>query len=182
MFSPWGQGPASLSHCCLVPSLAQNFAPNPQDPHKHTEWLGQCYHIVYSWATQLPEFQFAFYLIANMSNSQFMEARRKKKATWVYLQSKSAQLKYLSSEDSGIHFYKGKREKPTPFLILSSCIVCKPFKSSLRPRLIFLPQKAHFLVLVVLLSLRKEHSRQENWACPSWGKDVWKSSQSHLAC
>lgn len=48
-----------------------------------------------------------------MSNSQFMEARRKKKATWVYLQSKSAQLKYLSSEDSGIQSLLQREKRKT---------------------------------------------------------------------
>lgn len=127
-----------------------------------------------------PSRALTFYLIANMFNSWFTGAARRRKATWVCnLQSKSAQQKYSSSEDSGIQsFLKGKQ--PTLFFILRSCIVCKPSASTLRPRLIIFLQGAHFLELVVILSLRKEHSRQENWDCvtrsPSWGKDVWKSS------
>lgn len=109
-----------------------------------------------------------------MSNSQFTEAgRKKKKATLISnLQSKSAQQKCSPSEDSGIRSFlkwKERETHPAPhtfqFLMLPSCIVCKPFESSLRPKLIMLFQRAHFLGLAVLLSLRKEHSRQENRLC-----------------
>lgn len=59
-----------------------------------------------------------FYLIANMSNSQFTEARKKKKeeeeSTQVCnLQSKSAQQKYSSSEDSGIQSLLKREKKET---------------------------------------------------------------------
>lgn len=114
---------------------------------------------------------FTFYLIANMSNSQFTEAGRKKKATRVCnLQSKSTQQKDSSSEDGGIQscFKRQERETHPALFILSSCVVCKPSESSLRPRLITLLQRAHFLGLVVLLSPRREHSRQ--------GKRLWQKS------
>lgn len=106
-----------------------------------------------------------------MSNSQFTEARRKKKkkggSRVCNLQSKSAQQKYSSSEDSGMQSFlkKGKKKETRPILRPSSCIVCKPFESSLRPRLIILPQGAYFLRPVVLLSTfvtEEGTQRQEN--------------------
>ena len=61
-----------------------------------------------------------------MSNSQFTEARRKKNDTRIRnLQSKSAQPKYSSSEDSGIQSFL-KREKrethPTPRTFQLYCL------------------------------------------------------------